>query len=252
MKNKFKTFTKILGILTACLMLASFSPSLDGRAVVVDQGVFPQGLFAKTVGYLPGDIISVANIAGDSTVDLLVIGALDPSDGIAIMLSPEAANAIGINKEDNNIVKITKRNGQNERVYGTAVIAKQNASPETSELNFDIAEEDFDDMSEDAFEEENILEEEEETPPVEEASPVEEKSEALPQENELAETEEDFEEEVAEEEVPEEGIEEESAEASEENEGDFETIAAAQPDVEEGEDFESEDEDLSVDEQFEE
>ena len=208
MKNKFKTFTKILGILTACLMLASFSPSLDGRAVVVDQGVFPQGLFAKTVGYLPGDIISVANIAGDSTVDLLVIGALDPSDGIAIMLSPEAANAIGINKEDNNIVKITKRNGQNERVYGTAVIAKQNASPETSELNFDIAEEDFDDMSEDAFEEENILEEEEETPPVEEASPAEENSEALPQENELAETEEDFEEEVAEEEAPEEGIEE--------------------------------------------
>ena len=104
--------------------MTSFSPSLDGRAVVVEEGVFPQGLFAKTVGYLPGDIISVANIAGDTTVDLLVIGALDPSEGVAIMLTPEAAEAIGIDKDSSNIVKITKRSGQDERVYGTAVIGK--------------------------------------------------------------------------------------------------------------------------------
>ena len=142
MKNKVKAIGKILGILATALMLASFSPSLDGRAVVVDRGVFPQGLFAKTVGYLPGDIISVANITGDSTVDLLVIGALDPSDGIAIMLSPEAADAVGISKDDNIVVKITKRNGQNERVYGTAVIAKQNPASEASALELDIAEED--------------------------------------------------------------------------------------------------------------
>jgi hypothetical protein len=106
-------------------MFASFSPSLDGRAVVVDDGVFPQGLFAKTVGYLPGDIITVTNIAGDATVDILVIGALDPSEGVAIMLSPEAAQAMGIEKGANNIVKITKRSGQDERVYGSAVIARQ-------------------------------------------------------------------------------------------------------------------------------
>ena len=149
MKNKVKAIGKILGILATALMLASFSPSLDGRAVVVDRGVFPQGLFAKTVGYLPGDIISVANITGDSTVDLLVIGALDPSDGIAIMLSPEAADAVGISKDDNNVVKITKRNGQNERVYGTAVIAKQNPASEASALELDIAEEDFDESEDD-------------------------------------------------------------------------------------------------------
>ena len=111
-------------------MFASFSPSLDGRAVVVDNGVFPQGLFAKTVGYLPGDIISVTNIAGDSTVDLLVIGALDPSEGVAIMLSPEAADAMGIDRTSNNIVKITKRSGQDERVYGNAVISKSAAEIE--------------------------------------------------------------------------------------------------------------------------
>ena len=94
MKNKFNSvITKVLVVVASCLMFASFSPSLDGRAVVVDDGVFPQGLFAKTVGYLPGDIITVANISGETTVDLLVIGALDPSEGVAIMLSPEAAAA---------------------------------------------------------------------------------------------------------------------------------------------------------------
>ena len=98
MKNKIKNLFKILVVTAGCLMFASFSPSLDGRAVVVDDGVFPQGLFAKTVGYLPGDIISVTNIAGDATVDILVIGALDPSEGVAIMLSPEAAQAMGIEK----------------------------------------------------------------------------------------------------------------------------------------------------------
>lgn len=129
MFNKiFKNLAKVAVVLTGCLMLASFSPSLDGRAVVVDEGVFPSGIFAKTVGYLPGDIISVTNITGDATIDILVIGALDPSEGVAIMLSPEAATAIGIDPEANNIVKITKRSNQDERVYGTAIIARQDSN----------------------------------------------------------------------------------------------------------------------------
>ncbi len=245
MKNKFKTTIKVLGILTACFMMASFSPSLDGRAVVVDQGVFPQGLFAKTVGYLPGDIISVANITGDSTVDLLVIGALDPSDGIAIMLSPEAAAAVGISKDDNSIVKITKRNGQNERVYGTAVIAKQSVTPETSALEIDIAEEDFDETEEDAFSEDAFEEDilaDDSTAADEEAALPEEENPIPPEEEE-----ENFEEES----VAEEDTAEETAEESDEETSDFETIAATESEpVEENE--ETEDEDIPYDEQFEE
>ena len=129
MKNRFfKNIARVFAIVAGCLMLASFSPSLDGRAIVVDEGVFPSGLFAKTVGYLPGDIISVTNITGDATIDILVIGALDPSEGVAIMLSPEAATAIGMDKEANNIVKITKRSNQDERVYGSAIIARQDGN----------------------------------------------------------------------------------------------------------------------------
>ena len=250
MKNKIKNIFKILVVTAGCLMFASFSPSLDGRAVVVDDGVFPQGLFAKTVGYLPGDIITVTNIAGDATVDILVIGALDPSEGVAIMLSPEAAQAMGIEKGANNIVKITKRSGQDERVYGNAVISKsaaeiddwddesfdniadeenteafvepeaqpaeEEAAPEEAapEKEEDFAEESFEE-EESAFEEPEVEEDFEEGEFEEEfAEPEEEAAEETPAEEEAEEeAEESFEEEAFEEEAPaEEAIEEEPLE----------------------------------------
>ena len=197
MKNKIKNIFKILVVTAGCLMFASFSPSLDGRAVVVDEGVFPQGLFAKTVGYLPGDIISVTNIAGDKTIDLLVIGALDPSEGVAIMLSPEAADAMGIDRGANNIVKITKRSGQDERVYGNAVISKSAAEIE----DWDDGEYDSIGTEEnsDAFEEpeENPAPAEEDTEDTEEEAAFDE--EAAEDEEADAEAEEDFEEPAVEE-----------------------------------------------------
>lgn len=207
MKNKIKNLFKILVVTAGCLMFASFSPSLDGRAVVVDDGVFPQGLFAKTVGYLPGDIISVTNIAGDATVDILVIGALDPSEGVAIMLSPEAAQAMGIEKGSNNIVKITKRSGQEERVYGNAVISKSASDFEDKDDgSFEtIGAEENSEAFEEPEAEENMASEEfteEETPaPEETAEPEAEETEEVFAE----ETEETFEEAESEEtEAPEE------------------------------------------------
>ena len=214
MKNKFNhVITKVLVVLAACTMFASFSPSLDGRAVVVDDGVFPQGLFAKTVGYLPGDIISVANITGETTVDLLVIGALDPSEGVAIMLSPEAADAIGIDKDANNIVKITKRSGQDERVYGTAVIAKQNYVPETKAEETEIKEEAEDAFVNDDIDEAPAEEFEEEAAVAEET----EESEETPVEEELAVPEEAADPEPLEAPVEEEAFEEEAPEAESED-----------------------------------
>ncbi len=118
-----KKIAGVLSTLLCVLLFSSFSPSLDGRAVVADEGVMPQGIFAKTVGYLPGDSISVTNLLTKSTVDILVIGALDPSEGVAILLSPESASLLGLEKGGNNVVKITKRSGQlDEQVSGTAVI----------------------------------------------------------------------------------------------------------------------------------
>lgn len=235
MKNK-KILTKVMVVLAACFMFASFSPSLDGRAVVVESGVFPQGLFAKTVGYLPGDIISVANITGETTVDLLVIGALDPSEGVAIMLSPEAADAIGIDKDANNIVKITKRSGQDERVYGTAIIAKQNPG----EVEQDVApvikeeEESFDAApAKEAFVEELPEEEEEEFIAEEE----------IPEETAEDESEDEFEEEF---EADEEEFEADVEEESEENLEEENVI----PEEKESEDAETEETEETPDSEF--
>lgn len=242
MKNKIKNIFKILAVTAGCLMFASFSPSLDGRAVVVDKGVFPQGLFAKTVGYLPGDIISVTNIAGDATVDILVIGALDPSEGVAIMLSPEAAEAMGIDSSANNIVKITKRSGQDDQVFGNAVISKSSAeiddfddeefesigaeqnsdafdnteNEEPEEFEEEAAEEEtFEEAAEDETEEPEteIAEETEEEPEVPEAVEEAEEEEAF--EEEVIEEEETADEEFEEEETPVEDAEENEEEAFE-------------------------------------
>ena len=214
MKNKIKNIFKILVVTAGCLMFASFSPSLDGRAVVVDEGVFPQGLFAKTVGYLPGDIISVTNIAGDKTIDLLVIGALDPSEGVAIMLSPEAADAMGIDRGSNNIVKITKRSGQDERVYGNAVISKSAAEIE------DWDEGEYDSIgteeNSDAFEEPEKTELPEESAPVEEA-PAFDEAAAQPEES------------LGEAEFEEPAVDEEAFEDAEEEAFDEETPAEETP-----------------------
>ena len=92
-------------LITLCLLcitsvFATNKPSLDGRAVVADEGVLPRGLFAKTVGYLPGDSVSVTNPTTGVTINVLVLGSLDPTSGVAILLSPEAAdkiNAITVN-----------------------------------------------------------------------------------------------------------------------------------------------------------
>ncbi len=179
--KRMREISRLFAVVLCSLVFASFSTSLDGRAVVVEDGVFPQGLFAKAVGYLPGDVLSVTGISGSSTADLLVIGALDPSEGVAIMLSPEAAAALGMDRDSNNIVKITKRSSQDGRVYGSAMLAKPaDTAPDTAaeqdgdgqnaaeESGTDIIDDDIEEK--DAFAEEN-LPEEAEPPAADDGSP---------------------------------------------------------------------------------
>ena len=119
-----KRFTQImLFLILVSTLFANTKPSLDGRAVVADEGVLPRGLFAKTVGYLPGDSVSVTNPATGVTINVLVLGSLDPSSGVAILLSPEAADKLFITQNTNSQVKITKRSGQlDETALGSAVL----------------------------------------------------------------------------------------------------------------------------------
>lgn len=131
----------IITIFTVATLYAAARPSLDGRAVVADSGTMPRGLFARTVGYLPGDSVTVTNPASGSTIDVLVLGAIDPSEGVAILLSPEAADGLRIKPNSNVQVKLTKRAGSlDENANGSAVLSDAEEEEEAPE-NKALAEE---------------------------------------------------------------------------------------------------------------
>lgn len=109
-------FSLLIISFVATTTFATSKPSLDGRAVVADEGVLPVGLFAKTVGYLPGDSVSVTNPSTGITINVLILGSIDPSAGVAILLSPEAADKLFITPNSNTQVKITKRTGMLDEV----------------------------------------------------------------------------------------------------------------------------------------
>lgn len=116
----------VLTVFTVAVLFAAARPSLDGRAVVCEEGEMPKGLFARTIGYLPGDSVTVTNPANGCAVDVLILGAIDASEGVAILLTPEAADRLGFRKDSNVQVKITKRTGSlDENVSGTAVLAEE-------------------------------------------------------------------------------------------------------------------------------
>lgn len=165
-----KILSFVLTLFTVAILFAAARPSLDGRALVADSGMMPKGLFARTIGYLPGDSVSVTNPATGSTVDVLILGAIDPSEGVAILLSPEAADALQIKKDSNVQVKITKRSGSlDETVSGTAVLAETSAAPVLKDSSAaESAEEVSEGITEEAAEE-AALAEEAANPPVEAA-----------------------------------------------------------------------------------
>ncbi|MBB5225546.1 hypothetical protein DYE50_03205 [Treponema ruminis] len=131
----------ILTIFTVGTLFAAARPSLDGRAVVAEGGTMPKGLFARTVGYLPGDSVTVTNPATGSTIDVLILGAIDPSEGVAILLSPEAAEGLRIKPDSNVQVKLTKRSGSlDENANGSAVLSEGDDQPAAVEESPALAE----------------------------------------------------------------------------------------------------------------
>ena len=99
-----KTITKI----------AASKPSLDGRAVVAPQGELPPGLYVKSAAFLPGDTVLITNPAAKVSIEALVFASFSASDGIAVVLSPEAAKLLFIERGSNSIVQVTKNGGDME------------------------------------------------------------------------------------------------------------------------------------------
>lgn len=143
-----KILSLVFAVFTVATIFAAARPSVDGRAFVCEEGEMPKGLFAKTIGYLPGDSVTVTNPANGTTVDVLVLGSIDSGEGVAILLSSEAAEKLLIKKDSNVQVKITRRTGSiDESVSGTAVLteeSEENVSEPEAEQNIAESEENQD------------------------------------------------------------------------------------------------------------
>lgn len=106
-----KSLCYVLIALLSCTIFAlSVNPSMDGRAVVADNGVFPPGgYYGRAPGYLPGDTVIVTNHTNGFSIDVLILGSYDAYEGIAILLSPEAAEKLQIVKGKDVYVKVQKK-----------------------------------------------------------------------------------------------------------------------------------------------
>ncbi len=112
----------VLSLCASLIFAASFE--IEGKAVIAQVDEMPEGLFAKTVGYLPGDCLNVTNQKTGNTCELLVLGAIDPAEGIAVLLTPEAASSLNVSKNDDIQVSVTKRSGELDDIFiGKAIIA---------------------------------------------------------------------------------------------------------------------------------
>ena len=110
-----KTITKIAAsVLFLLLFVSASKPSLDGRAVVAPQGELPPGLYVKSAAFLPGDTVLITNPAAKVSIEALVFASFSASDGIAVVLSPEAAKLLFIERGSNSIVQVTKNGGDME------------------------------------------------------------------------------------------------------------------------------------------
>ena len=137
-----KKICLILFISLFSIFMFAAKPSLDGRAVVADFGEWPNGLFAKSLGYLPGDIVVVTNPQTNISIEVMIFGSFDATEGIAIVLSPEAAKELYITKGSNVIVQVTKKS---DAYSEKTVLSKtlETYVPETSDEINDLLEDPF-------------------------------------------------------------------------------------------------------------
>ena len=186
-----KVFLAFFVAVFCVFLIGASKPSLDGRAIVADSGELPSGLFAKSPGYLPGDIVVVTNPQTNISIEVMVFGSFDATEGIAIVLSPEAAKELYISKGSNVIVQVTKKS---DAYSEKTVLSKtlENYVPETTpEMDEMLSEEELEELIEENNIEDSLEEEveiqEEDILFVEDVEIVEDElvAEVIPEENEI-------------------------------------------------------------------
>lgn len=143
--KRFIAVIIIFGLLFSAFAVTR--PSIDGRAKVAEVGELPVGLFAKSASFLPGDTVIVTNPATKISIEVMIFGNIGSSEGIAVVLSPEAARELYITKGSNVIVQVTKKSDTYEE---SSILAKtlQTYQPVEEVEEEDVAEPEFDTPSE--------------------------------------------------------------------------------------------------------
>ena len=118
-----KFLSGILFLLISVFIFADSSASVEGVIEVAGKDDLPAGYFGKAAGYLPGDSVSITNPNTGITLQILNLGTLDASGGIAILISEESAKSLGIERNSGVKVKLAPRSGYfDETVSGNAVL----------------------------------------------------------------------------------------------------------------------------------
>lgn len=118
-----KFLSGILFLLISVFIFADSSVSVEGVIEVAGKDELPAGYFGKAAGYLPGDSVSITNPNTGITLQILNLGTLDASGGIAILISEESAKSLRIERNSGVKVKLAPRSGYfDETVSGNAVL----------------------------------------------------------------------------------------------------------------------------------
>ena len=117
--------------LTVSFLIASIfifsmqSQTIDGDMIVAGDDELPAGYFVKAAGYLPGDVITLTNSYTGEDVQLLNLGTLDGSGGVAMIISKESAGKLGMTRATSTPVRLEARSGSyDESASGRAVVSK--------------------------------------------------------------------------------------------------------------------------------
>ena len=136
-----KILSGVLAITLCASVFADSSNSIDGTISVAGRGDMPSGLFGKAAGYLPGDTVSITNPTTGITLQILNLGTLDASDGVALLLSQESAEKLGVVEKSDTQVKLAPRSGYfDQSVSGAAVLSRigNEDSPKTEKVEEEI------------------------------------------------------------------------------------------------------------------
>lgn len=129
-----KFLSGILFLLISVFIFADSGASVEGVIEVAGKDELPAGYFGKAAGYLPGDSVSITNPNTGITLQILNLGTLDASGGIAILVSEESAKSLGIERNSGVKVKLAPRSGYfDETVSGSAVLDEKTLPAEKEE-----------------------------------------------------------------------------------------------------------------------